>query len=165
MGVKSKESPIKKVDDIDLKIIRTLEDDSRVSLRKLAQKLGLTPNILNNRIKSLENGGVIRGYTPIVDSAKMGYMLTAIIMIQVEGDHMVEVENEIAKESNVLSVYDITGEYDAIVFAKFRDNAALNGFLKKLLTERYIKRTTTLVALNAVKEFSKIIKLSVCVFS
>ena len=88
---------------------------------------------------------------------KMGYMLTAIIMIQVEGDHMVEVENEIAKESNVLSVYDITGEYDAIVFAKFRDNAALNGFLKKLLTERYIKRTTTLVALNAVKEFSKII--------
>lgn len=157
MGVKSKESPIKKVDDIDLKIIRTLEDDSRVSLRKLAQKLGLTPNILNNRIKSLENGGVIRGYTPIVDSAKMGYMLTAIIMIQVEGDHMVEVENEIAKESNVLSVYDITGEYDAIVFAKFRDNAALNGFLKKLLTERYIKRTTTLVALNAVKEFSKII--------
>ena len=157
MGVKSKESPIKKVDDVDLKIIRTLEDDSRVSLRKLAQKLGLTPNILNNRIKSLENGGVIRGYTPIVDSAKMGYMLTAIIMIQVEGDHMVEVENEIAKESNVLSVYDITGEYDAIVFAKFRDNAALNGFLKKLLTERYIKRTTTLVALNAVKEFSKII--------
>ena len=157
MGVKSKESPIKKVDDIDLKIIRTLEDDSRVSLRKLAQKLGLTPNILNNRIKSLENGGVIRGYTPIVDSAKMGYLLTAIIMIQVEGDHMVEVENEIAKESNVLSVYDITGEYDAIVFAKFRDNAALNGFLKKLLTERYIKRTTTLVALNAVKEFSKII--------
>ena len=157
MGVKSTESPIKKVDDIDLKIIRTLEDDSRVSLRKLAQKLGLTPNILNNRIKSLENGGVIRGYTPIVDSAKMGYMLTAIIMIQVEGDHMVEVENEIAKESNVLSVYDITGEYDAIVFAKFRDNAALNGFLKKLLTERYIKRTTTLVALNAVKEFSKII--------
>jgi DNA-binding Lrp family transcriptional regulator len=127
LGVKSKESPIKKVDDIDLKIIRTLEDDSRVSLRKLAQKLGLTPNILNNRIKSLENGGVIRGYTPIVDSAKMGYMLTAIIMIQVEGDHMVEVENEIAKESNVLSVYDITGEYDAIVFAKFRDNAALNG--------------------------------------
>ena len=44
-------------------------------------------------------------------------------MIQVEGDHMIEVENEIAKESNVLSVYDITGEYDAIVFAKFRDNA------------------------------------------
>lgn len=123
LGVKPKESPIKKVDDIDLKIIRALEEDSRVSLRKLAQKVGLTPNILNNRIKSLENEDVIRGYTPIIDAVKMGYNLTAIIMIQVDGDHMVEVENEIAKENNVLSVYDITGEYDAIVFAKFRDNA------------------------------------------
>jgi Lrp/AsnC family transcriptional regulator for asnA, asnC and gidA len=70
---------------------------------------------------------------------------------------MLEIENEIAKESNVLSVYDITGEYDAVVFAKFRDNASLNGFLKKLLSERFIKRTTTLVALNAVKEYSKIL--------
>ena len=148
---------MKKVDAVDLQIIRALEDDSRVSLRKLAHKIGLTPNILHNRITSLEREGIIRGYVPIVDSAKMGYMLTAIIMIQVDGDHMVEVENEIAKESNVLSVYDITGEWDAIVFAKFRDNASLNGFLKKLLTDRFIKRTSTLVAFNSVKEFSKII--------
>jgi Lrp/AsnC family transcriptional regulator for asnA, asnC and gidA len=87
----------------------------------------------------------------------MGYSLTAIIMIQVEGEHIIEVENEIAKESNVLSVYDVTGEYDAIVFAKFCDNSSLNDFLKKLLTERFIKRTTTLIALNSVKEYSNII--------
>jgi len=87
----------------------------------------------------------------------MGYALTAIIMIQVEGGHMLEIENEIAKESNVFSVYDITGEYDAVVFAKFRDNSSLNGFLKKLLSERFIKRTTTLVALTAVKEYSKLV--------
>ena len=127
-----------------MQIIRALEEDSRVSLRKLAHKLGLTPNILHNRIKSLEQEGIIQGYVPIVDATKMGYALTAIIMIQVEGGHMLEIENEIAKESNVLSVYDITGEYDAVVFAKFRDNASLNGFLKKLLSERFIKRTTTL---------------------
>lgn len=145
------------MDSVDLQIIRALEEDSRVSLRKLAHRIGLTPNILHNRINNLEREGVILGYMPIVDSSKMGYTLTAIIMIQVEGSHLIEIENEIAKESNVLSVYDITGEYDAIIFAKFRDNASLNGYLKKLLTDRYIKRTTTLVTLNAVKEFSKII--------
>ena len=150
-------SPQKKLDAVDLQIIRALEEDSRVSLRKLARKLALTPNILHNRIKSLEQEGIIKGYVPIVDATKMGYALTAIIMIQVEGGHMLEIENEIAKESNVLSVYDITGEYDAVVFAKFRDNASLNGFLKKLLSERFIKRTTTLVALNAVKEYSKLL--------
>ncbi len=105
----------------------------------------------------MECDGLIIGYAPIIDSAKMGYVVTAIIMIQTEGGHVIEVENEIAKESNVLSVYDITGEYDAVVFAKFKDNASLNDFLKKLLTERFIKRTTTLVASNSVKEFSRLI--------
>lgn len=149
--------PTKKLDPVDLQIIRALEDDSRVSLRKLAHRIGLTPNILHNRINSLEQEGVILSYTPVIDASKMGYTITAIIMIQVEGGHIIETENEIAKETNVLSVYDITGEYDAVVFAKFRDNAALNSFLKKLLTERFIKRTTTLIAGNAVKEYSKII--------
>ena len=157
MGSRLRRSPKKKLDAVDLQIIRSLEEDSRVSLRKLAHRIGLTPNIVHNRLDSLEHEGVILGYAPVIDAAKMGYALTAIIMIQVEGEHIVEVENEIAKESNVLSVYDITGEYDAVVFAKFRDNASLNGFLKKLLTERFIKRTTTLIALNAVKEYSKII--------
>jgi DNA-binding Lrp family transcriptional regulator len=151
------ESPPKKLDAVDLQIIRALEENSRVSLRKLAHKLALTPNILHNRIKSLEKEGIIKGYVPIVDATKMGYAVTAIIMIQVEGGHMLEIENEIAKESNVLSVYDITGEFDAVVFAKFRDNASLNGFLKKLLSERFIKRTATLVGLNAVKEYGKIL--------
>ena len=140
-----------------MQIIRALEEDSRVSLRKLAQRVGVTSNVLHNRLESLERDGIILGYVPVVDSAKTGYALTAIIMIQVEGGHLVEVENGIVKESNVLSVYDITGEYDAIVFAKFRDNASLNGYLKKLLTEHFIKRTTTLIALNAVKEYSKVI--------
>ncbi len=157
MGFKPEKSPMKEIDAVDLQIIRALEEDSRVSLRKLAHKIGLTPNILHNRIKSLEQDGVILGYAPIVDSTQMGYALTAIIMIQVEGGHMLEVENEIAKESNVLMVYDITGEYDAVVVAKFRDNASLNGFLKKLLAERFIKRTTTLISMNAVKEYSKLI--------
>lgn len=111
-----------------MQITRALEEDSRVSLRRLAHRVALTPNIAHNHLGTLEHEGIILGYTPVIDSAKMGYSLTAIIMIQAEGEHIAEVENEIAKESNVLSVYDITGEYDAIVFAKFRDNAALMVF-------------------------------------
>ena len=157
LGLKPKNSPTDALDPIDMKIIRALEEDSRVSLRKLAQKVGVTTNILRNHIENLEHERIILGYVPVVDSAKMGYALTAIIMVQIEGGHIVEVENQIAKESNVLSVYDITGEYDAIIFAKFQDNSSLNAFLKRLLTERFIKRTTTLVAFNVVKEYSKVV--------
>ncbi|MGO8806534.1 MAG: Lrp/AsnC family transcriptional regulator [Candidatus Bathyarchaeia archaeon] len=157
MGTKPKKTPKKMLDSVDDQIIRALEDDSRLSLRKLAQRVGLTPNILHKHLETLEHDGIILGYVPVVDSAKMGLALTAIIMIQIEGGHIREVEEEIAKETNVSSVYDITGEYDAVVFAKFQDNPSLNAFLKKLLGDRFIKRTTTLVALNAVKECSKVI--------
>ena len=155
--IAKQQRPKKQLDSIDLQIIRALEDDSRVSMRKLAHQIGLTPNVLHNRLKNLELEGIIRAYSPIIDASKMGYNVTAIIMIQVEGGHVIETENEIAKETNVLSVYDITGDYDTVVFAKFRDNNALNSFLKKLLTDRFIKRTTTLIAGNAIKEYSKII--------
>ena len=157
MGKNPKKSPADKIDPIDIKIIRALETDSRVSTRKLAQRLSLTPNMLRNHLNTLEHEGVILGYSPIVDGVKMGFALTAVIMLQIEGGHILEVENTIAKEANVLSVYDITGEYDAVIFAKFQDNPTLNAFLKRLLTERYIKKTTTLVALNTVKEHSNII--------
>ena len=157
LGINQRKTLKNNVDSVDTQIIRSLEEDSRVSLRKLAHRVGLTPNILHNRLERLEQEGIVLGYVPIIDSSKMGYNLTAIIMIQIEGEHVIEVENQIAKETNVLSVYDITGEYDAVVFAKFRDTAGLNSFLKKLLTERFIKRTTTMIASTAVKEYSKII--------
>jgi Lrp/AsnC family transcriptional regulator for asnA, asnC and gidA len=157
LGLKSRKSQKNKLDSVDIQIIRALEEDSRVSTRKLAQRVGVTPNILHKHVEDLEKEGIILGYVPVIDAAKMGYALTAIIMVQIEGGHILEVEGQIAKENNVLSVYDVTGEYDAVVFAKFRDNNSLNAFLKKLLTERYIKRTTTLLAFNSVKEYSQII--------
>ena len=157
LGLKSRKSPKNKLDSIDIQIIQALEEDSRISLRKLSQRVGVTPNILHKHVEDLEKEGIILGYVPVIDAAKMGYALTAIIMVQIEGGHILEVENQIAKENNVLSVYDVTGEYDAVVFAKFRDNNSLNAFLKKLLTERFIKRTTTLLAFNSVKEYSQII--------
>jgi Lrp/AsnC family transcriptional regulator, regulator for asnA, asnC and gidA len=152
-----KRSAARKLDALDLQIIRALEEDSRVSLRGLANRVGLTPNIVGNHLDNLEREGIIQGYAPVLDAAKMGYGLTAIIMIQVEGGHLSEAENEIAKENNVLSVYDITGEFDAVIFAKFRDKIDMNTFLKNLLTNRFIKRTVTLVALNVVKECYKIV--------
>jgi len=137
------------MDAVDFEIIRALEENSRVSLRKLAGKVGSTANIVQKRLKNLESNGIIRGYIPLIDPAKFGYGVAAIVMIQVE--------NEIAKDGCVLSVYDITGDFDAVAFTKFKDKASLNAFLKNLLTARFVKRTVTVVALNVVKESCGII--------
>lgn len=141
-----------KIDDIDMKIISLLQEDSRLSFNKIAHKLGISVGTVCNRVKNLEDKGVLKGYTALVDQNKVGYGLTAIILIQAEGKHLLDVENEVAKINNVISVYDITGDFDFAVIARFKDRESLNAFIKRLLAVPYVKRTVTNVALNVIKE-------------
>jgi DNA-binding Lrp family transcriptional regulator len=151
-------SLIEKIDDVDLRILSLLQEDCRLSFNKIANKLGISVGTAFNHIKSLEKKGIIKGYTAIVDSDKLGYSLTAVIMIQAEGTHLTDIEKEIAKTANVVAVYDITGDYDATVIAKFKDRASLNAFIKNLLAIPHLKRTVTNVALNVIKE-NQLVKL------
>ncbi|MEM3672890.1 MAG: Lrp/AsnC family transcriptional regulator [Candidatus Bathyarchaeia archaeon] len=141
-----------KLDDVDFKILNLLQEDSRLSYNKIADKLGISVGTAYNRIKSLEEKRVLKGYTILVDPNKIGYNLTALILIQAEGKHLVDVENEIAKMGNIISVYDITGDFDIAVIARFKDRDGLNQFIKSLLSLPYVKRTVTNVVLNVVKE-------------
>jgi len=141
-----------KLDDIDFKIINVLQEDSRLSFNKIASKLGISVGTAYNRIKNLEDKGVLKGYTVLIDPFKLGYTMTALILIQAEGAHIVDVENEIAKNDDVISVYDITGDFDIAVTARFKDRTSLNVFIKKLLAAPYVKRTVTNIILNIVKE-------------
>ncbi len=141
-----------KIDEIDMRIISLLQDDSRLSYNKIARKLGISVGTALNRVKSLEDKGILKGYTVIVDPNKVGYSLTAIVLIQAEGKHLLDVEKEVAQIKNVMSVYDITGNFDFIVVSRFKDRDGLNSFIKGLLTIPYVKRTVTNVALNVIKE-------------
>ena len=140
------------MDDIDLQIIALLQEDSRLSFNKIAHRLKVSVGTAYNRVKNLEAMGIVKGYTVTLDPSKLGFSLTAIIMVQVEGGHLTEVEQEIAKNANVIAIYDITGDYDAAVVTKFKDRASLNDFVKSLLATPYIKRTVTSVALDIIKE-------------
>ena len=146
------DTSLQKIDDVDFQIIKLLQEDSRKSFKKIASELGIAVGTAYNRVKSLEEKGILKGYTITVDSAKLGYGLTAVILIQAEGKHLLEVEEEVARLNDVICVYDITGDYDVAVVARFRDRTALNKFIKNLLTSPYVRRTVTNVALNVIKE-------------
>jgi DNA-binding Lrp family transcriptional regulator len=150
------ETVTKELDNVDLQIINLLQEDSRLSFNKIAEKLGIAVGTAYNRVKILEEKGVLRGYTAVVDHAKVGYGLTVIILIQAAGKHLQDVEKEVAKIDNVVSVYDITGDFDIAVVAKFKDRDSLNTFIKSTLSMPYVQRTVTNVALNIVKEDSRI---------
>ena len=140
------------MDDVDRKIMRLLQEDARKSFNKIADSLGIAVGTAYNRVKSMEDRGVLKGYTIILDSTKLGYGLTALILIEAEGKYLPEVEKELAQLDEVLCIYDITGDYDVAVVARFKNRTALNNFIKSALKMPHVTRTVTNVVLNVVKE-------------
>jgi DNA-binding Lrp family transcriptional regulator len=138
--------------DLDFQILSLLQTDSRLSFNKIAIKLGISVGTAFNHVKKMEKEGVLKEYTIVLDSEKMGYGLTALILVQVEGGHLTKVESEVAKATNAMVVYDITGDYDAAIIAKFRDRADLSAFIKNLMATPHVRRTVTNVVLDIIKE-------------
>jgi len=141
-----------KIDDLDISILRELKKDARKSHRDIAEKLGVAEGTIYNRVNKLQEMGVIKRFMVDLDYSKLGYDLTAVIGVIVEGGHLPEIEEKIAKKPNVSAVYDVTGDYDALVVAKFMDRDALNKFVKGLLAIPHVKRTYTMLVLNVMKE-------------
>jgi len=144
------------LDHTDIKILNILQDNCQVSNRKLGAMVGLSGVIVASRIKNMDEKGLLKGYTAILDPAKLGYDLTAIIYVQTEGGYLDDVEAELEKTANVIGVYEVTGDFDVIAVAKLRDRDSLNILIKNLLLTPNVKRTLTNITLNVVKEDFKL---------
>jgi DNA-binding Lrp family transcriptional regulator len=141
-----------KIDEVDIKILRELQDDARKSLKEISERVGVAEGTVYNRINKMRKIGLIKKFIPVVDYSMLGYDLIAVIGITAEGGYLTEIEKEIAKEKNVTAVYDVTGDYDIIVVAKFKDRDSLNSFVKRIAGMEKVLKTYTMLVLNVVKE-------------
>ncbi len=143
--------------DTDVKILQVLLEDARFSSRQIAKKVGVSVGTVLSRIKKMEEDGLIKGYSVIMNHEMLGYELTVVMEVTVSKGRLIEMENEIAKISNVCSVYDVTGLTDAFIIAKFKSREELGKFTKRLLALPYIERTNTHVVLTTIKEDFRIL--------
>ncbi len=140
------------MDELDNKIIKLLNENARKSYREMARKLDISLSTISNRIKKLEDDKIIECYIPVVNQEKLGYTLTAIINLKISRGKLIEVQEKISKDHRVRAVYDITGEWDSVLIANFRDRRDLNGFIKGVLSMENVERTNTQLVLNIVKD-------------
>jgi len=145
------------LDETDVKILKALTLDARLSSRQIAKQCGVSIGTVLSRIKRMENEGIIQGYSALLDHEKLGYELTVVSEITVSKGRLLEVENEIARLPNVCCVYDVTGLIDAIIVAKFKNREELGKFTKRLLAIPFVERTNTHVVLTSIKEDFRII--------
>ena len=140
------------LDDTDLRILDHLRSNARLSIRELSRAVGRSPSVVYSRVKRLERLGVVRGYTALVDYTALGYEVHALTLLQVDGAHITDVEELLAKEPNVRAVYDITGEYDIAIITLFSSVSELDSFIKRILRVPHIRRSVTNLVLRVVKD-------------
>ena len=109
-------------------------------------------------LKKLEDEKVIERYIPVINQEKIGYDLTAIINVKISHGKLLEVQERISKDSHVSGVYDITGEWDSLIIARFKDRKDLNGFIKGVLSMANVEKTNTQLVLNIVKNEKRVLK-------
>jgi Lrp/AsnC family transcriptional regulator for asnA, asnC and gidA len=143
---------MKAIDELDLVILRMLLEDASVSYETIAKEADTSLGTVHNRIKRMKEEGVISRMSPIVDAKKLGFDICALIDVRIAGGHMEEVQRALSGHPNVCSIYDITGEYDSMMVAKFTTTDELNTFVKELAEHKHVQRTSTKLVLNIIKE-------------
>lgn len=140
------------IDEIDKKILKTLNKNARMSFRHAAKEIKISATTLYNRVKKLEKSGVLKGYIPLIDTECVGYNLMAIIALRVKQEKEDEVEKVISQFPQVGAVYEITGEWDLILICYFKGRKDLTHFLKYELPLSFVERAVTHLVLNVIKE-------------
>lgn len=149
------------VDERDLEILRILQEDAKASAREISRRMGSPITTVYSRIKRLEDSGVIKGYKPVLDAAKLGRPTTAFILASItyrtpgveEPLDQRLIAREVARFLEVQEVHIITGDWDILIKVKERDVAAIGRFVvDKLRTVRGIEKTLTCMVFDTAKE-------------
>ena len=123
-------------DEIDRRIMRELRRDGRVSNTKLAEKVGLSTTPCWNRVRALEDTGVIEGYTALLSQRALGYPDTVIIEVTLDrhDDEIFEKFGQaLAELPEVMEAYLLTGEYDYLIKVAVAGTAGYEEFLRRKL--------------------------------
>ena len=145
------------MDKLDISIIKSLNENGRKSLRTISKELKVSISTISNRLKKMEEEGIIDNYIPVINLEKAGLELTVAINLRIAHGKLIETQNKISKDKHISAIYDITGEWDSLIIAHFKDRRELNKFIKKVLSMEHIQRTNTQLALNIVKDEKRVI--------
>ncbi len=120
------------LDEIDRKILNELQRDGRASFLGIAQQVGLDEATIRYRVKKLKESGVITKFTALLDPAKIGFPVTAVIMMKTDPALFDKASAEIAALSETRHVFQSTGGYDIVAVVNTRDLEHLSELRRRL---------------------------------
>lgn len=142
------------MDEIDLRIIELLKTNSRMTGSEISKRVNLSIPAVIERIRKLEDGGVIHRYTVRLNREKFNLALIAFIFITLEKSEYIKGFREaVIGFENVLECHHIAGEYDYLLKVAAKDTKGLEELISDTIKKiPGVAKTNTIIALSTIKE-------------
>ncbi len=137
------------LDDIDRRILRLLQDDCKLSLAKIGAVVNLSAPSVIERIRKLEEGGVICGYHAVLDARRVGLDVTAFIGVSISHPKLITAfEVQVERLDDVLECHHVTGVHTLLLKVKTRNTETLEQLISRVRSIEGVARTETMVVLS-----------------
>ena len=145
-----------KIDAFDLKILKLIQENNKITSQVLAKEVGLSSSACQRRINSMRKAKIIKKDVSVIDQNIIGRQITIVVQVlsDKEGvEYSEEFKKLMIKAPEVMQCYYVTGDYDYVLIATFKDMGEYEIFTKKYFLENSnIKRFSSMVVMNRVKE-------------
>ena len=140
------------LDEADHKILRELQRDARMSFKTIAQKVGVSEATVFVRVRKMQERGVIRSFSAIVDPKAVGKDLTAIVLVRATPQAFPGTLDALKKLDDIYEIYDVTGQYYSILKIRTSGTEDLGKIMDAIGAIDGIAGTETIIVLRTVKE-------------
>lgn len=141
------------LDEIDLKILKHLQQDGRSQRNKLAEIVHLSVPSVSERMRKLEERNLIKGYHAVLDAKLFKFDVTAFVFVEVDGsDNYKKFVDEIIKEPEIMECHSITGDGSHILKIRTENTQTFEKLLSKIQSVDGVNKTRSNVVLSSFKE-------------
>jgi Lrp/AsnC family leucine-responsive transcriptional regulator len=134
------------LDDRDLDIIGALQEDARATYADIARRVGLSPSSVHDRVRKLEQAGVIHGYRAVIDPDGVGLLVTALIAVTpLDPRQPDDLPDRVEEFSEVQDCFSVAGEANYILKVRTRTTDHLEDLIRRLREVAGVNTRTTVV--------------------
>jgi Lrp/AsnC family transcriptional regulator, regulator for asnA, asnC and gidA len=147
---------LSELDETDLKILRVLQKDARISFNKIAEETGVSEATIFVRVKKMQERGVIKSFMAVVDPTIVGKSLTAIMLVKAQPKGLPRLLDALKKLDDIYEIYDVTGQYYSILKIRTSGTDQLGKIIDEIGQIEGVAGTETVIVLRTVKEELKV---------